>query len=74
MILTLLNRICRLRLNLLNEPLGREEMIKKSMLLVLMLTFFYARKEWKTYLKRNLLMDLHNRHGDRGTLQYRHHI
>ena len=31
-------------------------MIKKSMLLVLMLTFFYARKEWKTYSKRNLWM------------------
>ena len=27
-----------------------------SVLLVLMLTFFYARKEWKTYSKRNLWM------------------
>ena len=27
-----------------------------SVLLVLMLTFFYARKEWKTYSKRNLRM------------------
>ena len=27
-----------------------------SVLLVLMLTYFYARKEWKTYSKRNLWM------------------
>ena len=27
-----------------------------SVLLLLMLTFFYARKEWKTYSKRNLWM------------------